>query len=708
MPPAVLSAPPTPLALSIALRRRWLLALTVATLAALLGAAAAWTLLPVTWRARSLLHIASNRPFILYETPEVRIDFASYQRSQVALVKSRLVLNAALEDPKVATLPIVHAESEPAAWLEKNLKVDFLIGPEIMSIALEGDDPKSMAVIVDAVRNAYMKEIVNKEHDIRMRRLEQLQGLYARYDQLLREKRHKLNELAETFGAKKSEALLIKQKFFYSHLESLERELLQLQSSARKAQIESQLAQSKHASLKQSPLPKPVVEERLKLHPELVKMEADIAAKQARLDSLSERLQSPENDPLYRAEKQAVASAAAELASRREDLRGIVEQKLREESLAQTKTALQTHKEQLTLMDRLEKTVEEQVHKQAADIEALSKGTISIEWLDEEIAHTADTHKRVGSQKEALQVEVDAPSRVSVLEDAYTIQSRDPASRLRITGLAGIGLFGLAMFGVAFVEFHARRVTDVRDIVSGLGLRLLGVLPQIGRAFLAKPVASQLAGGVQNLLLESINTTRTMLVHAAKQESLRVVMVTSALKGEGKTLVSSHLAISMVQAGFRTLLIDADLRRPSVHRLFDMPAGAGLSELLRGEAEMNAVLRPAPVAGLTVLTTGVWDPSLVHLLAQQRLPEILGQLRAMYDFIIIDSAPVLPTTDSLLIGQHTDGVLFAVLCDVSRLPTIHAANERMAMLGVPVLGAVVGGAAVDGYTYPTAAPKAAA
>jgi capsular exopolysaccharide synthesis family protein len=182
-------------------------------------------------------------------------------------------------------------------------------------------------------------------------------------------------------------------------------------------------------------------------------------------------------------------------------------------------------------------------------------------------------------------------------------------------------------------------------------------------------------------------------------------MVTSALKGEGKTLVSSHLAISMVNAGLKTLLIDADLRRPSIHRLFNLPAHAGLSELLRGQVELESALSPGPVPGLTVMTAGAWDPSLVHLLAQSRLKEILDRLREQYDFIIIDSAPILPSTDSLLVGQNADGVLFSVLCDVSQLPSVHAAYERIAMLGVRVLGAVVGGVTVGGYGYDAPTPS---
>ena len=96
----------------------------------------------------------------------------------------------------------------------------------------------------------------------------------------------------------------------------------------------------------------------------------------------------------------------------------------------------------------------------------------------------------------------------------------------------------------------------------------------------------------QNLLLESVDATRTMLVHAARTGSHRVVMITSAVGGEGKTSLSSYLATSLARSGLRTLLVDADLRSPSIHRLFDLPVAPGLSELLRGEVDLaDAIAR---------------------------------------------------------------------------------------------------------------------
>jgi capsular exopolysaccharide synthesis family protein len=137
-----------------------------------------------------------------------------------------------------------------------------------------------------------------------------------------------------------------------------------------------------------------------------------------------------------------------------------------------------------------------------------------------------------------------------------------------------------------------------------------------------------------------VDAIRTTLMNAAKFEGLRTIMVTSAVGGEGKTLLSCHLAASLARAGCKTLLIDGDLRRPSVHRLFGLDLPPGLSELLLGKAEPAEAIRAGAVEGLSVITAGQSDTQAVQSLAGRRLRTMLDQLRGEFEFIVIDSAPV--------------------------------------------------------------------
>ena len=193
-------------------------------------------------------------------------------------------------------------------------------------------------------------------------------------------------------------------------------------------------------------------------------------------------------------------------------------------------------------------------------------------------------------------------------------------------------------------------------------------------------------------MLESIDATRTMLIHAARTGSHRVVMITSAVGGEGKTSLASHLATSLARSGLRTLLIDADLRSPSIHRLFDLPVAAGLSEVLRGEVEWADAAAATTIEDLKVLTAGNCDRQTIALLSQGCLSPLFVQLKEQFDFVIVDSSPILPVADGLIIAQSVDAVLFSIFRDVSRKTKIAAAAERLQYLGVRILGAVVTGA----------------
>ena len=187
-------------------------------------------------------------------------------------------------------------------------------------------------------------------------------------------------------------------------------------------------------------------------------------------------------------------------------------------------------------------------------------------------------------------------------------------------------------------------------------------------------------------------------------------MVTSADGGEGKTLLSCHLAVSMARAGYRTLLMDCDLRRPAIHKILDLVPKPGLCELMRGEIDATAAIQKGPVDGLWVVAAGQTDVIALRALAQQRCRDWFKKFKEQYDFVIVDSAPVLPVADSLQIGQCVDGVILSILRNVSRLPAVFAAYERLATLRVHILGAVVNGVDSDYYRirYPFQAEAAAA
>jgi polysaccharide biosynthesis transport protein len=257
-------------------------------------------------------------------------------------------------------------------------------------------------------------------------------------------------------------------------------------------------------------------------------------------------------------------------------------------------------------------------------------------------------------------------------------------------------VFLLALFGVGFYEFRSRKIGDSDEVAHGLGLSVVGTIPAMP-ARSRKPSAKDALKEQQWLaqLQESVDAIRTVILHQARTEALHVVMITSAQSGEGKTTLATQLAASLARAWKRTLVIDGDLRHPGVHPLFDAPQEPGLAEVLRGEVEPADAIRATPVSRLWVLPAGNGDAHAIQALAQDNIRTLFEQLKQQYDFIIIDTPPVLAVTDTLLIGQHVDGVVYAILREVSKAPAVYAAQQKLGQLDVHTIGAVLLGAETE-------------
>jgi capsular exopolysaccharide synthesis family protein len=355
---------------------------------------------------------------------------------------------------------------------------------------------------------------------------------------------------------------------------------------------------------------------------------------------------------------------------------------------------------EVNVLTELEHDLEGEVGKFTADTKKLGSQAIEMESIRDDISSAVIVAKQIGDEIELLKLELNAPDRVRVLEEAKAPRTVDMSRNIRITGIAGGGAFVAIVLLLSFWEFRARRVDTQDDVDQGLGLKVVGTVPIIPRGPLGSLPAP--GGSREHLwrhqLAESVDTIRIMLAHTARVASYRVVLVTSAVEGEGKTSLSSHLATSLARSGQRTLLIDGDLRWPMVHRLYDQPQEPGFCELVQDQAGIADAIRPTATDNLWIIPAGRFDEQALSILAQSRARILFDQLREQFDFIVVDSAPVLLVADTLLLSQHVDAAVFSILRDVSQVPKIEAAYQRITALGVPTLGAVVSGIDVPTYS----------
>jgi capsular exopolysaccharide synthesis family protein len=283
-----------------------------------------------------------------------------------------------------------------------------------------------------------------------------------------------------------------------------------------------------------------------------------------------------------------------------------------------------------------------------------------------------------------------------------------PSALLIFPGAAFLGLVGgLALAFLAEIRDKSFRTAE--EVRRGLGLPVLGHIPSF-RAAREEGGPSPNGVALDPLLCaysrpgsaeaEAYRGVRTALYFGSGGDGCKVVQITSPNEGDGKTLLAANLAVTIAQSGKRVVLVDADLRRPGLHRLFGLPAESGLASVLAGEAEIPDAVRPSGVPGLWVLPGGPRPPNPAELLTSPRLPELLAHLRERFDFVLVDTSALLAVSDPGAVAPRVDGVLLVVRVGKDNRPQAERARELLGTLKATVAGVVVNGAGRrGGYGY---------
>ena len=194
---------------------------------------------------------------------------------------------------------------------------------------------------------------------------------------------------------------------------------------------------------------------------------------------------------------------------------------------------------------------------------------------------------------------------------------------------------------------------------------------------------------------EALRGIRTRILLSPIGAAARILAVTSTSPGEGKTMLASSLATSMAMAGRRVLLIDADMRRPQVHRIFKVSASPGLSNILNGEIKAPETVSETTVEGLFVVPAGAEVPNPSELLEAESLNHLLHGFSRLFDLIVLDCPPVMAVADASIIGNVTSSVLFVVGSGTTTREIAQAALRRLIAVQADVIGVVLNKAARD-------------
>jgi polysaccharide biosynthesis transport protein len=291
--------------------------------------------------------------------------------------------------------------------------------------------------------------------------------------------------------------------------------------------------------------------------------------------------------------------------------------------------------------------------------------------------------KRIKEQNITEQIQT---TNVMIVEKADTPASPvKPRKALNVLLGLIVGLFG-GVGTAFFLEYLDQTVKSPEDVETKLGVPVFGLIPLFSSQ--DRPIESAVIDNPTSTFAENYKAIRTSLLLSAAEKPPKHILLTSAGPEEGKTVTSINLATAIAQSEYRVLLVDADLRRPRIHKVFKIDNSKGLSTYLAGASDMD-IIHEGPLPNLHIIPSGPIPPNPSELLGSGRLSEMVGQLGGRYDIVIWDSPPLLTVVDSLILGKVLDGSIIVARAGKTTYELLGKSLKSLGDLNANVFGVVI-------------------
>lgn len=281
------------------------------------------------------------------------------------------------------------------------------------------------------------------------------------------------------------------------------------------------------------------------------------------------------------------------------------------------------------------------------------------------------------------------PHNITIIDPA--VEQDQPAKPKPVINILFGLLFGIVLgVGISFfLEYLDDTIKTPSDVEAFLNVPFLGLIPAMATGKKNIPIEHIVEQQPKGTVAESYRAIRTNILFSSGRE-VKTLVITSAGPGEGKTTTAVNIAQVMAKAGDRTLIIDSDMRRPRVHKVFDIEnVTKGLSNFLVGNASIEETILPTGTETLSILPAGPIPPNPVELLNSPRLQELLKYASENYDRIIIDSPPVIAVTDAVILSRMTDGVIVATHGGHAHRDIVKRGIENLRTVGVHIFGVIL-------------------
>lgn len=681
-----------------ALKRWTLVALPFALLFAAGGGAAIYFLYEPEYQATNYLRVELTRPYIAFR-PDDTNDKAL--KGEVEILRNPAVIGPLhkelMEDPEFIKLPEFRDQPDVVAEIRNRLSVRMTEGSELMSVSFKSSDPQWAAKIVNLAVTQYLGIREEFRKDSTQKLIEKLEEEKTRREQAVQDQADHVRQL--TLGLVERDPFVQ-----YGSQHPVNHPLSDLQSRVTGSSYSQRVLQ-KEIELKEEKLridPPVTTEAEIKLRlfqePGIIRKQQEIWDTEEEYEQYRLNVSFGPRHPKVRQLKTMIDAKKDTLEKLLAEQRPKIKEELEANLMAQKEAELQSLRSQLESLKIGEQFLQEQLEQQAASKQDSSEDLFDLETERKALGNMEQTLDQISTRILALRTEQSAPARISEFREA--VPPATPVEEMPYKKIALVGLVGFCIpFGLALLwEIKVRRFSHSNQIAQNFESPLVAEVANLPRrAFSGRRISSRMKRELR-VYEESVDSLRTNLMLVLRERQLRVIAVTSSVSGEGKTSLASHLAMSIAKAtGKPILLVDGDMRAPDVHHLFDLDSQPGLAEVLAGKSELQEAVVESGVENLWVLPAGLLAADPAYLLSNGSASRFFQQVRKQYEYVILDSPPILSANESLLLADAADGSLFCVMRDHSRYEQVNKAWQRVNAAGGKVAGVVFNNVPASDY-----------
>jgi capsular exopolysaccharide synthesis family protein len=297
-----------------------------------------------------------------------------------------------------------------------------------------------------------------------------------------------------------------------------------------------------------------------------------------------------------------------------------------------------------------------------------------------------------------------ATNNIAILDRAQVPgRAYKPDLRKNLTQALALGLVAGILLALLF-EYLDDTIKTSEDVERHMRAPVLGVIPFVApkdRNTGEEDVALIAARNPKSPIAEAARSLRTSISFSTAGGAPKIMHLTSSGANEGKTLVATSIAIAFAHSDYRVLLIDADLRSPSLHRMFDLSNTLGLTNYLAGDAKPAFIAQPTQVANLFTVTSGPLPPNPAELLASAKMLDLMSLVAERFDYVILDGPPLIGLADAVVLSKVANGTIFVVDAQRTRYGALRASVKRLRSANASLIGAVIDrfGRGPKGYGY---------